>query len=283
MSISRVTRALAVVTALAAVMLVGAVSASAAGKPETKGLTETSNTITQITPRIAVNPNGAATTYYIQYKQEEAISWQKTSTKSLGSGTSFVNLNGFAGLIPGTSYLYQAVASNSYGTTYSVIWNGTTSRIRNFNETNEAMRLISAGTATISVPTLGYSISCSEHGYGSTGAYEGKSDYYRIELTNCSVPGYPKCSPSVSPLKLGNSLQSEGKPLTEVIFPETCPILNMQLPPAPFVNSPLSSFAVQQPVTLTAQTSFGENPVTITLNSTWEMESREKFGEVHYG
>ncbi len=110
---SRPFRALA---AIAVVALVGAGGAAAASTP-----TATTGPVTAIGPTTAtvsgsVNPNGAATTWYVEYGTTTGYG-SKTSATSAGSGTSSVSISPMlAGLTPGTSYHYRVVATSTAGT-----------------------------------------------------------------------------------------------------------------------------------------------------------------------
>src|SRR4029434_6835710 len=63
-----------------------------------------------------VNPNGQATSWYLEYGTSTSYG-KKTATKSAGSGTGNVQVSGaLTGLAPGTGYHYRLVASNAGGT-----------------------------------------------------------------------------------------------------------------------------------------------------------------------
>jgi hypothetical protein len=110
---SRPLRALA---AGVVVALVGAAGAAAASMP-----TATTGPVTAIGPTTAtvsgsVNPNGAATTWYVEYGTTTSYG-SKTSSTSAGSGTSSVSVSPMlTGLTPGTSYHYRVVATSTAGT-----------------------------------------------------------------------------------------------------------------------------------------------------------------------
>ncbi|MBZ0246395.1 MAG: FG-GAP-like repeat-containing protein [Cyclobacteriaceae bacterium] len=66
-----------------------------------------------------VNPNGFATTYYIEYGTTKAFG-NSTAPIGAGSGTSEVNVSiTLSGLTPGESYFYRIAASNSFGNSVS--------------------------------------------------------------------------------------------------------------------------------------------------------------------
>jgi acetyl esterase/lipase len=67
----------------------------------------------------SVNPNGGATTYYFRYGQTTSYGGY-SATNTLSAGTSpVVVTGGLSGLLPGTPYHYQVMASNSAGTSSS--------------------------------------------------------------------------------------------------------------------------------------------------------------------
>ena len=110
---SRPLRALA---AGVVVALVGAGGAAAASAP-----TASTGPVTAIGPTTAtvsgsVNPNGAATTWYVEYGTTTSYG-SKTSATSAGSGTSSVSVSPMlTGLTAGTSYHYRVVATSTLGT-----------------------------------------------------------------------------------------------------------------------------------------------------------------------
>ena len=287
MSRPSVSKVLVLVMALSAVMLVSAASASAAGKPQLDS-SMYSRQFSQLTFKTNVNPNGAATSFYYEYKKGSAPA-QKTPEGNLGGGTSKVLASSpVSGLTPFTTYSFRVIATNSYGTATGA-WNNAATMLwtkerTKLEEVGVTMPYISVGTGTISVPSLLITISCQENGHGSTGGKEGVGDYYDIELTKCSVSKLPNCKVSVLPIKLGSTFMSKESNVTFVDFAETnCGgLFDMYLPEiSGFISSNLSPWAeeeIQQSFTLTDTTQFGApNPVTITLNTTWELASHEYF------
>ena len=102
--------------ALAVAALVSAGSAAAASAPSA-----TTGPVTAVGPTTAVvsgsvNPNGTATTWYVEYGTSTGYG-TKTPTANAGSGTSSVAISPtLSGLKPGTSYHYRVVATNTAGT-----------------------------------------------------------------------------------------------------------------------------------------------------------------------
>src|SRR5438128_3251964 len=106
----------AAVAAFAVAALVGAGTVAAASVP-----TASTGSVTAVGPTTAtvsgsVNPNGTATTWYVEYGTSTSYG-SKTSSASAGSGTSSVAISPtLTGLTPGTSYHYRVVATSSAGT-----------------------------------------------------------------------------------------------------------------------------------------------------------------------
>lgn len=87
-----------------------------ANTPLIATLAATSVTGISATLNGTVNPNGFATDYYFAWGTTTSYG-NVTSTVSAGSGATDIPVNaGIAGLIPGTTYHYRIVASNSEGT-----------------------------------------------------------------------------------------------------------------------------------------------------------------------
>src|SRR6266545_4680721 len=103
-------------TALAVAASMGAGSAAAASAPSA-----TTGPVTAVGPTTAtvsgsVNPNGTATTWYVEYGTSTSYG-SKTSSAGAGSGTSSISVSAtLTGLKVGTSYHYRVVATNTAGT-----------------------------------------------------------------------------------------------------------------------------------------------------------------------
>jgi len=109
---------LGVIGLAAAALLVPAGAASAAGAPSAITGPVTSIGPTSATATGKVNPNGLATTWYVEYGTSTGYG-SKTSSLSAGSGTTNVDVTApLSGLSPGTSYHYRVVATNSSGTAH---------------------------------------------------------------------------------------------------------------------------------------------------------------------
>jgi hypothetical protein len=109
-------RQVASVAAFAVAACAGAVPAAAAGAPSASTGPVTAVAPTTATVSGSTNPNGLATTWYVEYGTTTSYG-SKTSSTSAGSGTSSVAISStLTGLAPGTSYHYRVVATNTAGT-----------------------------------------------------------------------------------------------------------------------------------------------------------------------
>jgi hypothetical protein len=108
-------RRLLTTAASLAVALLGAQAAAAATAP-----TATTGPVTSVAATTAgvsgtVNPNGSATSWYVEYGTSTSYG-SKTSAANAGSGTSGTAVTALlTGLKPGTSYHYRVVATSSAG------------------------------------------------------------------------------------------------------------------------------------------------------------------------
>ena len=102
---------IATVVALAAAGTAAAATAPSATTGPVSSVAPTSATVTG-----NVDPNGAATTWYVEYGTTTGYG-SKTGSANAGSGTSTVPVSAsLTGLKPGTTYHYRVVATSSAGT-----------------------------------------------------------------------------------------------------------------------------------------------------------------------
>jgi hypothetical protein len=109
-------RPLRAFAAFAVAALVGAAGAAAASPPGASTGPVTAIGPTTATVSGSVNPNGVATTWFVEYGASTSYGSQ-TATTSAGSGTGSVAISPtLTGLKPGTSYHYRVVATSTAGT-----------------------------------------------------------------------------------------------------------------------------------------------------------------------
>jgi hypothetical protein len=109
-------RFVAAVAAFAIPALAATAVAAAAAAPGASTGPVTSVGPTSATVSGSVNPNGTATTWYVEYGTSTSYG-SKTSSTSAGSGTSSTAVSAtLTGLKAGTSYHYRLVATSSAGT-----------------------------------------------------------------------------------------------------------------------------------------------------------------------
>ena len=102
-------------------VLVSTIALAVAAAAAAAAPTATTGPVTAVGPTTAtvtgtVNPDGAATTWYVEYGTSTSYG-SKTATSSAGSGTANVGVSAaLTGLAAGTTYHYRVVATNSAGT-----------------------------------------------------------------------------------------------------------------------------------------------------------------------
>jgi hypothetical protein len=139
-------RLLALASAVTAV-LIGAHGAAAATAPSATTGPVTSVGPTTATVAGSVNPNGSATSWFVEYGTSTSYG-SKTSSSNAGTGTSSTAISAsLTGLQPGTSYHYRVVASSSAGTAHGADGLLTTSAAPQV--TTGAASSVTAATATL--------------------------------------------------------------------------------------------------------------------------------------
>ena len=119
MSRSSLGRILLAVVSLLGLASIFSAPAMASGPPIVTAGEATEKTLHTTNVTGTVNPNGASTTYKIEYGKTKAYG-STTKSVSVGSGSSAVPIKQFLyGLEPLTTYHYRVSATNSFGTTVS--------------------------------------------------------------------------------------------------------------------------------------------------------------------
>ena len=103
---------------LSASALVWVVAGVARSQPRPTAITGPVTAVGPTTATVSgtVNPNGQATTWYVEYGTSTSYG-TKSANVSAGSGTANVAVSrALSGLTPGTTYHYRVVATNGAGT-----------------------------------------------------------------------------------------------------------------------------------------------------------------------
>lgn len=114
-----VRRGAAIAAGASLALAFAATAADAAAAPSASTGPSTMISSSSATVSGSVNPNGVATSWYVQYGIATNAGYgSQTATKSAGSGTSATSITAtLTGLAPATSYHYRVVAVSSAGTT----------------------------------------------------------------------------------------------------------------------------------------------------------------------
>ncbi|HSS42719.1 MAG TPA: hypothetical protein VLK37_09270 [Solirubrobacterales bacterium] len=279
-------RTLIPIAAVVAMALLGAGSASAAGAPiVTKGgIAFGKQTLNGGLFKAKVNPNGAATTYHIEYGMKSSFLDRTTSTLSVGSGTTDVEVErNLLGVNPNSVYYTRVVASNSFGTTYSevgqshtALWEGQCLAKSCTSQWQMPETYKSVGTfkyTQTSAPKM--TVTCNEAGYGSIGHAGGVGDEYLMNLSNCVWAEHPECKVGFyGPLQLQANFEAAGSPelLLEAEAGAGCQEFTKAIPTSPFeiaMGVHAEWKALKQLLTLTQQPQPLSSSVTIT--SEWSL------------
>ncbi len=227
---------------------------SGAEKPEVTVNTNALATNSTVALNGSVNPNGATTTFWYEYGESVNLGSSSTSY-SIGSG--FVSINAptyIEGLKANTTYRYQLVAKNKYGTVKSEIYS--------FNTTNEVplppgiQPTVSTGTATeIGRTTANVRGSLNPKGWETT---------YWFEFGETQELGFATDLRSAGNLNEDQSVgiaMKELKPVTEYFFR-----LNAQNKYGT-VKGDISSFTTTGPATALAPSVRESKPANVTSTS----------------
>jgi phosphodiesterase/alkaline phosphatase D-like protein len=144
---------------------------TAKAPPSLTPLAPGSVTATSALAAASVNPNGVATNVTFQYGHTTAYGSTSTAA-SAGTGTSPVRVQAtIAGLLPGTSYHYRAVATSADGTTYGTDTAFATAKAAPAASTGAASVVLTDGARlTGTVAPAGVETSY-QFQYGPTAAY----------------------------------------------------------------------------------------------------------------
>jgi hypothetical protein len=285
-------RLLVVLASITALGLIAVSSAAGAGKPLVKNIGSGAvHTLNEITYKGEINPNGASTTYQLEYHVPEGNWITANPPAAVGEGTTYTQvIQAIRGLYAGVEeYTVRVQATNSYGTTTGPNWvTGTAQWIREGTgtEIKWPSTYASSGTFKIEVPSWSETVTCNESSSGTIGSGESYKDEYNLTLSNCALTGWPSCKVTVpGPIHLEGDFSTTAMVLMSVEFDETnCGgAFSMQLVPQPFkvTMPPRNTLALKQPMSYTATTKFGTHAVILTDTSEWWLTGKGlgfKFG-----
>ena len=143
-----------------------------------------------------VRPNGAATSYWFEYGESQALG-SKTTTGNIGSGFSFIATPGFInGLKADTKYFFRLSAKNRLGTI-----NGTTRSFTTNNEprpTGSAPAAVTQSAASVSRTTANLNGRVDPNGANTSYWFEYGKDINFGNITGFGAAGNGNDPQSVS-------------------------------------------------------------------------------------
>jgi hypothetical protein len=231
----------------------------------------------------AVNPNGASTTWKIEYSESKSFGHIEATEKvSIGAGTKFVGFEKeIKGLLPNTMYYMRLTAENSFGKAtgapVSMFFEEPGRWLAEVKPSNYA----SSGTFKINFAGLGAEIICSSTGSGKIADKGGIGDEFHLALSGCGVyfNGKYSCSASIGTLRLNERLIISEEVFT-LTTPEECPYFGtggghtklLVREPFTATKAGLSYWTqVEMPILLESRVTFGTNTATVTDSSTWHL------------
>jgi hypothetical protein len=265
--------ALASITALGLVLVSSAV---AAGAPLLKSTQSVGlPALSEMPLRNEINPNGAATTYWVEYGPASTGFNATTEPVSIGAGSSYVSVSPIIrGLNNETEYKFRLKASNGSGTTTAGTYQNQTAEWRHQKGITWPSPYTSSGSFKIEVPSFGETVNCADNSSGSIG-YQGQAQY-KLTPSNCSLVGWPICQVAVSgPIDLGANFVVANQAVSVQFGESNCaaaPSMNLSnIEPFKVTLPPRSIYAVSQPMEYTASTKYGTHSVILTDTSSWSL------------
>lgn len=229
-----------------------------------------------------VNPNGASTTYNIEYGTTKSLG-ATTPSVGIGSGTSNVHFEPVVkGLLPETRYYLRLVATNSAGTTTGAIISMYPELPGEWVAPTRGATYSSSGTFNINFASLGAEVICKSTGYGSIRHKGGIGDEFNIQPSSCGVyfSGKYSCSASIGTIRLNERLIATEQVWT-VTTPESCPFFGgpfKVVVAEPFTAAKTSGEWVQisLPMAVESKATYGVYSATVTDSSTWQLTGENK-------
>jgi hypothetical protein len=253
-------------------------TAAAAEAPELEGIAEFNTSISNTRVEAKVNPEGAATTYQVEFRESgKSESWSLTPPQAVGSGTSFVPVITNFTLKPESSFELRLFAKNSFGTTRELVTKNFASPSWSI-EGASSSEFASSSSGTWKVEwfaTGSEKLECAQHGSGTIGNPGGVGDTYTYTIDNCTwyINGFVRCQltgQSWSFTMNGGTFKEE---TGEKFF--HCPngelhYIRVQEPKTYSITMPdASEPRIEQPLTLTLPVKIDNKVITATINTNW--------------
>jgi hypothetical protein len=289
MSLSQSARAVLVSVCALSAMAIMATSASAAGLPEIEGISAVNTSIVNTKVEAEVNPEGAATTFKVEYRRVGETPFTSTPSQNVGSGTAWVLMTANLTLPPESTALYEirVSATNSFGTTREFITKTFQTAKWSIEGGLESSTFTSVGTWELNFTFTGSGekgkFKCTEFGSGSLGHPEATGDSYKISTSECSYYHNEKfvCNPKPGSFAFtANGLfqYKEGTEHFHFCASEEGALSSLQIGNYSVSMPKGSEFLKTQPITLTAEATInGGWHGTVTVSSNWSLPTGWKF------
>ncbi len=234
-----------------------------------------------------VNPNGAATTVTIKFREYGSTgAWKTVLSKEVGSGAETVEMSAQAfPLLMGKRYEGLVTATNSYGSStsgfglFGIKW-----RVFGSGEGSATSSYTAPGTFKSEwEPLSGYhgKLECGQEASGEFGP-KAKSESLKLTMSNCSyyINNSLWCKPKAFSLNLNNVFQAEEVSLK--LCPEDEYLTPIRFSEAflVYVGMP-EDYAIVRPATMTASGTVLGHPATMISTSNWQLSGAnvgKKFG-----
>lgn len=286
---SRLNRGALLLVSILGMLCLYSASASAAGVPTQVEASWRKSGIAHFEFVGKANPNGAATTLNLEYRKKgTAEAFTTVLSKSIGSGTTQQTVSTVVGgLKPMVWYETRVTATNSFGSKTATDFWETRWRVAGVPAGTAVPYSTSGGnfrleyTASGSVKTK---VECNEASTGTLNSTEGASDQFKLGLSSCVTyeNGVEVCKPTAPwGITLNGTFTSELSYINWNVCPNSETVMPLSFT-SPFIVTMAELQKVEQPVTMTANASYGFWPATITINSTWRLAgeySGKKFAQ----
>jgi hypothetical protein len=254
---------------IAAMSLLFAGSALAAGKPKSVSIESVKPTVNSTTLLGKANPNGAATTLYFEQWIPAKAAWSLLATKAIGSGTTVVSAEqSVKGLSTQTETYFRVKAENSFGPSLS----NELSFYSYWSVGGEPLEASISQYGTFRMEFYHgsqFKVECSESGNGKINA--GSNNSQTVNVSNCTTyeRGIVRCHPNPTKFTFN---EHEAAPTSNWdVYCESQVEWNLKFS-EPFNFIALGA-GLTAPVNMTTTASgYGGSPI-ITIESKWSLEA----------